>query len=71
MRLAEGNELKLVVPQPSIELDALEQLRFARFSLQPTDGPAVAANTRMAVELCLRRPKWQLSLQTHKLLGIR
>jgi len=71
LRLVEGNELKLVVPQPGIDLDALEQLRFVRFSLQPMDGPAVAANTRMAVELCLRRPKWQLSLQTHKLLGIR
>lgn len=71
LRLAEGDELKLVVPQPGVELDVLERLRFTRFSLQPMDGPAIAANTRMALEICLRRPQWQLSLQTHKLLGIR
>jgi 7-carboxy-7-deazaguanine synthase len=71
LRLLEGDELKLVVPQVGIDLDALEQLRFTRFSLQPMDCSEVVANTRMAVEICLRRPKWQLSLQTHKLLGIR
>ncbi len=70
LRLLEGDELKLVVPQP-IDLDELEALRFKRFSLQPMDGPAVRENTRLAVELCLQRPRWQLSLQTHKLLGIR
>ena len=71
LRLLEGDELKLVIPQPSIDLDALECLRFKRFSLQPMDGPEVAANTRSAVEICLQRPRWQLSLQTHKMLGIR
>ena len=71
LRLVEGDELKLVVPQPGIELDALERLNFTRFSVQPMDGPRLAANTRVAVETCLRRPRWQLSLQTHKLLGIR
>ncbi len=57
LRLSEGDELKLVVPQPGIELDLLERLRFTRFSLQPMDGPAIAANTRMALEICLRRPQ--------------
>lgn len=71
LRLVEGDELKLVVPQPGFDLDALERLRFRRFSLQPMDGPLVAANTRMALELCLHRPRWHLSLQMHKLLGIR
>ncbi len=71
LRLVEGDELKLVVPQPGIALDALERLNFTRFSVQPIDGPRLAANTRIAMEICLRRPHWQLSLQTHKLLGIR
>ena len=70
LRLTEGDELKLVVPQPGLDLAQLERLRFRRFSLQPMDGPAAAENTRLAVRLCLRRPLWQLSLQTHKLLGI-
>ena len=71
LRLLEGDELKLVVPQPGLDMDMLGRLAFRRFSLQPMDGPDVAANTRAAVALCLQRPKWQLSLQTHKLLGIR
>jgi organic radical activating enzyme len=49
----------------------LRLVDFTRFSVQPMDGPRLAANTRVAVETCLRRPRWQLSLQTHKLLGIR
>jgi 7-carboxy-7-deazaguanine synthase len=71
LRLTEGDELKLVVPQPGTDLAALETLRFRYFLLQPMDGAELAANTRLAVELCLRHPRWRLSLQTHKLLGIR
>ncbi|MDB5412530.1 MAG: 7-carboxy-7-deazaguanine synthase [Rubritepida sp.] len=71
LRLLTGDELKVVVPQSGMDLEALEQLRFRRFSLQPMDGPAAAANTQVALDLCLQRPKWQLSLQTHKMLGIR
>jgi len=71
LKLLQGDELKLVIPQLGIDLDSLEGLHFGRFSLQAMDGPEVAANVRMAVELCLQRPKWQLSLQTHKMLGIR
>lgn len=71
LRLTEGDELKLVVPQPGIMLEELEGLGFRRFLVQPMDGPQRADNTRLAVEICLRRPRWRLSLQTHKLLGIR
>jgi 7-carboxy-7-deazaguanine synthase (Cx14CxxC type) len=71
LRLIEGDELKLLVPQPQINMKEIERLHFKRFSLQPIDGPFLAENTRIAVELCLARPQWQLSLQTHKLLGIR
>jgi 7-carboxy-7-deazaguanine synthase len=71
LRLTVGDELKLVIPQPGLSLEALEGLGFQRFSLQPMDGPHLTDNTRLAVELCLRRPRWRLSLQTHKYLGIR
>ncbi|HVZ08109.1 7-carboxy-7-deazaguanine synthase [Rhodopila sp.] len=71
LRLLQGSELKLVVPQPGMELAALERLSFGRFSLQPMDGPDLAANIQLAIGLCLRHPAWQLSLQTHKVIGIR
>lgn len=71
LRLTEGDELKVVVPQPCLDFDSLEALRFRRFSVQPMAGPDADANTRLAVAICIRRPQWQLSLQTHKLLGIR
>ncbi|MBI2709009.1 MAG: 7-carboxy-7-deazaguanine synthase [Actinobacteria bacterium] len=65
-----GHELKLVFPQPGAEPERFEHLDFARFSLQPMDGPDVTANTDAAVAYCLAHPRWRLSLQTHKLLGI-
>lgn len=65
-----GAELKLVWPQDGIDLAALEGLDFARFYLQPMDGPDQAANTALCAALCQARPRWRLSLQTHKLIGI-
>lgn len=70
LELRAGNELKLVFPQASAPPAAFESLDFARFYLQPMDGPNVAENTRLAVEYCLRHPQWSLSLQTHKVLQI-
>jgi 7-carboxy-7-deazaguanine synthase (Cx14CxxC type) len=69
--IREGHELKLVYPQDGARPEDFAGLSFARFSLQPMDGPAVAANTAAAIDYCLRHPKWRLSLQTHKSLGIR
>jgi 7-carboxy-7-deazaguanine synthase len=69
--LRAGHELKLVMPQPGFDLATLAQLPFQRFSLQAMDGPDAAQNLRNAVALCLRHPAWQLSVQTHKILGIR
>ncbi|HJV62504.1 MAG TPA: 7-carboxy-7-deazaguanine synthase [Albitalea sp.] len=66
-----GQELKVVVPQAGLSLDELGQLDFERFSLQPMDGPDAAANLQCAIAHCLRDPRWRLSLQTHKLIGIR
>ena len=69
--LTEGHELKLVFPQPGAEPERFEHLAFDRFFLQPMDGPERERNTELVVAYCLAHPKWSLSLQTHKLLGIR
>jgi 7-carboxy-7-deazaguanine synthase (Cx14CxxC type) len=69
--LRRGDELKLVYPQPEQDPSQFEQLDFREFFLQPMDGPNLAENTRAAVQYCLAHPKWRLSLQTHKTLGIR
>jgi 7-carboxy-7-deazaguanine synthase len=66
-----GNELKVVVPQDGQDLEQLALLPFDRHLLQPMDGPLVRQNTELAVNLCLADPRWSLSLQTHKTLGIR
>ena len=70
LRLAAGDELKLVYPQPGAEPERYAHLPFGHFFLQPMDGPARAENTALAVRYCLLHPQWRLSLQTHKLLGI-
>ncbi|MEO6055605.1 MAG: 7-carboxy-7-deazaguanine synthase [Gemmatimonadales bacterium] len=65
-----GDELKLVYPQAGAEPELFGGLAFRHFFLQPMDGPAREANTRAALQYCLAHPRWRLSLQTHKLLGI-
>jgi 7-carboxy-7-deazaguanine synthase len=66
-----GDELKVVVPQPGLDPRDFAGLPFRRFSVQPMDGPERAGNTALAIDFCLRHPRWQLSLQTHKMTGIR
>jgi organic radical activating enzyme len=67
-----GNELKLVYPQ--IEAEAQPQnfvnLEFEHFLLQPLDDASAKENTQAAIDYCLRNPRWKLSLQTHKIIGI-
>jgi 7-carboxy-7-deazaguanine synthase (Cx14CxxC type) len=65
-----GQELKLVYPQDGVDPAGFEHLAFERFSLQPMDGPEREAATRAAIAYCLAHPRWRLSLQTHKYLGI-
>jgi 7-carboxy-7-deazaguanine synthase (Cx14CxxC type) len=65
-----GDELKLVYRQQGAEPERFEGLAFTHFYLQPMDGPARDANTGAALRYCLHHPRWRLSLQTHKLLGI-
>ncbi len=65
-----GDELKLIFPQPGAEPERFAGLRFSEFFLQPMDGPAREENTRLAMLYCLEHPRWKLSLQMHKILGI-
>ena len=65
-----GQELKLVYPQPGVDPARFEGLDFERFLLQPMDGPDRAANTEAAIAYCLAHPRWRLSVQTHKYIGI-
>jgi 7-carboxy-7-deazaguanine synthase len=65
-----GQELKLVYPQPQALPPAFEHLEFEYFFLQPMDGPDRDQNTQLAVKYCLENPRWRVSLQTHKLMGI-
>jgi 7-carboxy-7-deazaguanine synthase (Cx14CxxC type) len=69
--LRHGDELKLVFPQEGAPPERYADWDFRFFYLQPMDGADLEANTRAALEYCLRHPQWRLSLQTHKLLGIR
>ena len=66
-----GDELKLVWPQEGIDPDELEGWDFANLLVQPMDDVRGAENVRAAVNFAMARPSWRLSLQTHKLLGLR
>ena len=65
-----GQELKLVYPQEGASPETFESLAFEHFFLQPTDGPDRSRNTGLAVAYCLENPRWRISLQTHKIMGI-
>jgi 7-carboxy-7-deazaguanine synthase (Cx14CxxC type) len=71
LRLKRGNELKLVFPQEGLDPQRLASLEFDHFWLQPMDGPEQTENTHAAIQYCLNNPKWRLSVQTHKIIGIR
>jgi 7-carboxy-7-deazaguanine synthase len=66
-----GEELKLVFPQPKAPPERFEHLDFDHFFLQPMDGPSRDRHLRAAIDYCLEHPRWRLSLQAHKMIGIR
>lgn len=68
--LTQGHELKLVYPQPENRPEDFEHLDFEHWFLQPKDGEGLNAHAEAATEFCRRRPRWRLSLQTHKWIGI-
>jgi 7-carboxy-7-deazaguanine synthase len=71
LQFTHGHEMKIVVPQEGLDPLQFEDLDFEHFSIQPMDGPERDRNTEYAIAFCLARPKWRLSLQTHKITGIR
>jgi 7-carboxy-7-deazaguanine synthase len=66
-----GNELKVVWPQTGFDLAQFEDAAFSNFYLQPMDGPSRAKNTQFCIDACMANPRWKLSVQTHKIIGIR
>jgi 7-carboxy-7-deazaguanine synthase len=70
LKQCRGDELKLIYPQSGVEPAQFEELAFRHFYLQPMDGPERELNTTLALAYCLEHPRWRLSLQTHKVLGI-
>ncbi|MCC7002246.1 MAG: 7-carboxy-7-deazaguanine synthase [Gemmatimonadaceae bacterium] len=69
--VAGGDELKLVYPQALARPERFEDLDFRHWYLQPMDGPDLAANTAAAIAYVLAHPRWRLSVQTHKVIGVR
>ena len=71
LRTVEGNELKLVYPQDDANPQDFYNLKFDQFYLQPLDNEFKSENTQKTIQYCLENPKWKISLQTHKYIGIR
>lgn len=69
--LQSGHELKLVYPQKAAMPDRFEHLAFEHFFLQPMDSPMATANLEATIRYCIENPRWRLSLQSHKMIGIR
>jgi 7-carboxy-7-deazaguanine synthase len=70
LRVRAGNELKVVFPQAGSDPADFEALAFEHYFVQPMDGPDRERNTALAAKYCLEHPRWRLSLQTHKLIGL-
>lgn len=69
--LQSGHELKLVYPQETAPPERFVHLAFEHFFLQPMDSPTAAGNLEAAITYCTDNPRWRLSLQSHKMIGIR
>jgi len=71
IKLKAGSEIKVVYPQKNLEPEEFSDLDFKNFFIQPMDSQALEANVAKSIKFCMDNPKWRLSLQTHKILGIR
>lgn len=71
LRQTSGQELKLVWPQASVNPSEFLEMNFERFYLQPKDSADQAANTQSVIDYCLAHPQWRMSVQTHKLVGLK
>ncbi len=66
-----GQEVKVVWPQPALDMEDIARWDFPHYLVQPMDGPDIRANEQAAIDFVLAHPNWRLSIQTHKLLGLR
>lgn len=66
-----GQEVKVVWPQPGLDMADIARWDFPHHLIQPMDGPDIRANEQAAIDFVLANPGWRLSIQTHKLLGLR
>ena len=71
IKLKKGNEIKVIFPQESLDLEKFSLFDFSEFYLQPMDSNEYQENLNATITYCQKNPKWKLSLQTHKILGIR
>lgn len=71
VKVRTGHELKVVVPQDTLDLEELATWDFQSHLLQPMDGPLRRENTQWAIQYCMQDARWRLSVQTHKIVGIR
>lgn len=69
--LEKGNEIKLVWPQKGIDIEALEKLDFDHYLIQPMDDEYQKENIQKAIAFVMQRPLWRLSIQSHKLIGVK
>jgi len=71
IKLRAGSEIKVVYPQKDLDPDKFSDLDFENFFIQPMDSKELESNVAKSIKFCMDNPKWRLSLQTHKILGIR
>ena len=71
IKLRAGSEIKVVYPQEDLDPDKFSDLDFENFFIQPMDSKELESNVAKSIKFCMDNPKWRLSLQTHKILGIR
>ena len=71
IKLKKGNEIKIIFPQESLDPEKFSLFDFSEFYLQPMDSNKYQENLNATITYCQKNPKWKLSLQTHKILGIR
>lgn len=71
IKLKKGNEIKVIFPQESLDPEKFSLFNFSEFYLQPMDSNKYQENLNATITYCQKNPKWKLSLQTHKILGIR
>ncbi|NBV89741.1 MAG: 7-carboxy-7-deazaguanine synthase [Betaproteobacteria bacterium] len=71
LNVTKGHEIKLVLPQPGLHAEPFEALAFDHYTVQPMDGPEAAQALQACLDWIHAHPKWRLSVQTHKVLGLR